>query len=246
MSSLALADAVVRVTGSNPPWLTYSLPHLRASLRILSRDELRAASSRVCSLFSVRKHYDKMSCIDAILDHFDSRRNLFLSCSLISLRACLRDQNLTVSPCMSRFDMISTFFESTYGNPVALALRKSSWPVLESFTIQDDSTADDMPWLTADLSPWMTRLPRKLLISRLKSCLPSIHPSTRPMFKSSSKQSCWHALLRHLKQRGRFLLCQDDDYLVGQFLCAYPSRLITDISRTSIVREILDAEYGKD
>ena len=90
MSLPALADTVVRVTDSNPPWLTYSLSHLRASLCILSHDELHAASSRVCPHFSVSKHYDKMSCIDAVLHHFDSCPNLFLSCSLISLRMFAR------------------------------------------------------------------------------------------------------------------------------------------------------------
>jgi hypothetical protein len=58
---------------------------------------------------------------------------------------------------MSRFDMISTFFQTMYGNPVALALQKSSWPVLESATIQDNSTVDDMPWLTTNLSLCMYR-----------------------------------------------------------------------------------------
>jgi len=78
---------------------------------------------------------------------------------------------------MSHFHMIFTFFETTYGDPVALALWKSSWPILESFPIQDDTTVDGMPWLTDDLSLWMTRVPRKLLLSKLKS---HIQPMAAP------------------------------------------------------------------
>ena len=154
-----------------------------------------------------------MSCIDTILDHFNSYRLFFQTCDLTSVRLHLRESNLKVTPDMSRFSMISTFFETTYGEPVASALRKPLWPALESFPIPDDVTATGMPWLTEDLSLWMTRVPRKLLLSRLKSCLQSMHPSSRPMFKCSSKQSCWHAILHHLRQRGHFLLCQEDELL---------------------------------
>ena len=147
---------------------------------------------------------------------------------------------------MLRFNMISTFFKTTYGTPVALALRKSPWPILDSFSVPDDFAVDDMPWLAAELSPWMSRLPRKLLIGRLKSCLQSMHPSMRPLHKNNSKQSCWNAILRHLKQRGCFLLCQDDEYLLEQLLSTHPSLSVTEFSRTSIVRELLDAEYGTD
>ena len=55
----------------------------------------------------------------------------------------------------------------------------------------------------------------------------------------------------HLKQRGRFLLCQDYDYLIEQLLCLHPSHFETansrtSISRTPIIYEILIVEYGKD
>ena len=73
-----------------------------------------------------------------------------------------------------------------------------------------------------------------------------MHPSTQPMFKTSSKQSCWHAILRHLKQRGRFLLCQEDDYLIEQVLSACPHCSIAELSRTSIIHDLLKAEYGTD
>ena len=70
------------------------------------------------------------------------------------------------------------FFETTYGEPVASALQKPLWPALKSFPIQDDVMAAGMPWLTEDLSPWMTRVPRKLLLSRLKLCLQLMHLSS--------------------------------------------------------------------
>jgi hypothetical protein len=147
---------------------------------------------------------------------------------------------------MSQFNMISTFFETVYRTPMALVLHKSPWPVLETFCVLDDFTVDNMPWLMAELTQWMNRLPHKLLISRLKMCLQSIHPSTRPLYKSVLKQSCWNAILWHLKQRGCFLLCQDYAYLIEQLLCLHPSRLLMEISHTSIIYEILIAEYGKD
>jgi len=246
MTSQALTKAVARVADCNPPWLNYPLPHLRGSLYVLSCDELRAASSRVSIHHTAKKHYDKTICVDIILEHFDSCRTSLISCSLAFLQTRLQNLNLTVSANMSRFEMITTFFETMYGNPVALALRKSSWPIQGSFSIENDSIHGHMPWLTADLSPWMNRLPRKLLLGRLKSCLQSMHPSTRPMFKSSSKQSCWHALLRHLKQRGRFLFCQTDEYLIEQALSAHLLSSMKELTRASIIRELLEAEYGTD
>ena len=66
------------------------------------------------------------------------------------------------------------------------------------------------------------------------------------MFKSSSKQLCWHAILHLLRQRGHFLLCQEDDYLIRQILCAYSFCPVTEFSRASIVCELLDVKYGKD
>jgi len=107
MTSQALKKAIARVADSNPPWLNYPLPHLHGSLYVLSCDELGAASSRVSTHHTAKKHYDKMSCIDIILEHFDSCRTSLMSCSLAFLRVRLQNLNLTVSPNMSRFDMIT-------------------------------------------------------------------------------------------------------------------------------------------
>ena len=73
-----------------------------------------------------------------------------------------------------------------------------------------------------------------------------MHLSTQPLFKASSKQSCWHAILRHLKQRGHFLFCQEDIYVVNQLLCAAPFARVNQDSHTSFVHNILIAEYGED
>jgi len=166
-------------------------------------------------------------------------------CSFETLQERLQKLNLTIGSDMLCFNMISTFFETTYGTPVALALRKSPWPILDSFSVPDYFAVDDMPWLAAEVSPWMSRLPCKLLIGRLKSCLQSMHPSLRPLYKNNSKQLCWNTILRHLKQRGCFL-CQDDKYLLEQLLSTHLSHSVTEFSCTSIVRELLVAEYGKD
>jgi hypothetical protein len=127
-----------------------------------------------------------------------------------------------------------------------LRLMLCPWPVLKTFCVPYDFTVDDMPWLTGELMPWMNRLPRKLLIGRLKMCLQSIHPSMRPLYKAVLKLSYWNAILQHLKQRGCFLLCHDYAYLIEQLLCFHPSHFLTEISRTSIIYKILIAEYGKD
>jgi hypothetical protein len=73
-----------------------------------------------------------------------------------------------------------------------------------------------------------------------------MYPSTRPLFKLLSKQSCWHVILRHLKQWGCFLFCQEDNYVVNQLLCAAPFTRVNQDSRTSFVHNILIAEYDED
>jgi hypothetical protein len=73
------------VLNSDPPWLSCPLSHLHSSLSMLTRDELRAAVLRLSTCFTPGKHYDKLSCIDTILDHFDSRHTLFSSCDLQSV-----------------------------------------------------------------------------------------------------------------------------------------------------------------
>jgi len=73
MSSQRLADVKACVLNSNPPWLSHPLPDLLVSLRTLSRDELRTVASRISPVFSAGKHYDKLSCINLILEDSDSR-----------------------------------------------------------------------------------------------------------------------------------------------------------------------------
>src|ERR1700720_1843923 len=96
MSLQALTAGVGPLSDSNPPWLDYPPSHLRGSLSILRCDELRAASSHVCEHISVWRYYDK-SCIDNILDHFNSCRLFFLTCDLTSLHSHLRELNLKVT-----------------------------------------------------------------------------------------------------------------------------------------------------
>src|SRR5882762_8788051 len=234
------------VLNSDPPWLSCSVSHLHSSLSMLTRDELRAAVLRISTYFTPGKHYDKLSCMDAILDHFDSRRTSFSSCGLQSVYASLQELSPNSTSDMPRSFMMASFFDAAYGSLVASTLRKSSWPTQECYPIMDDSILNDMPWLTDDLSPWMNRVPRKLPIDTLKACLRSMHPSTRPIFKATAKQSCLHAILRHLKQRGHFLLHQDEIFLLGQLICVHPSPKIDAHTRTSIICEIHSAEYGKD
>src|SRR3984893_3019411 len=62
----------------------------------------------------------------------------------------------------------------------------------------------------------------------------------------SSKQSCWNVILWHLKQKGHFLLSQNDDYLIEPFLFNSPSSSIIELSQTLLVHELIYAEYGKD
>jgi hypothetical protein len=200
MSPQKLTDVVARVLNSNPPWLFYPLLDLHVSLCTLSCDELRTVASRILPVFLVGKHYDKLSCINLILEDFDSHSAFLSSCSTSSICTYIHESNLSVSMNLPWYVLISALFETIYGPLMASTLRKSSWPALESFSISEQLVTDNMPWLTNDLSPWMTRIPHKLTIGRLKECLQSMHPSTRPLFKPSSKQSCWHAILHHLKQ----------------------------------------------
>ena len=246
MSSQSLADVVAHVLNSDPSWLSYSLLDLHMSLCTLSHDALRAVASRISPVFSVGRHYDKLSCIDVILQDFESRSVFLSSCSTSAICAYVHEAKLLVSTNLPRHVLISALFETVYGPLIASTLRKSSWPALESFSINEELITNDMPWLTNDLSPWLTRIPRKITIGRMKECLQSMHPSTRPLFKASSKQSCWQAILRHLKQWGRFLFCQENIYVVNQLLCAAPFASVSLDSRTSFVHKILFAEYGED
>ena len=207
---------------SDPPWLSCSLSHLRSSLSILTHDELHAAVLCISPCFTPRKHYDKLSCIDAILDHFEICRTVFSSCSPASIYACLHNLNPNVSSDFPCSLMITSFFEAAYGPLVASILCKSPWHAQDFYPLLDNTILNDMPWLADDLLLWMNRVPRKLPINVLKTCLCSMHLSMQPIFKAISKQSCWHAILRHLKQRGRFLFHQDDMFLLSQLICVRP------------------------
>jgi len=71
MSSQSLTDIASRLAHSNPPWLSYPVPHLQASLYTLSYNVLRAASLRVSINAKARDCYGKTNCICIILDHFE-------------------------------------------------------------------------------------------------------------------------------------------------------------------------------
>jgi hypothetical protein len=116
----------------------------------------------------------------------------------------------------------------------------------ESYPILNESTLNNMPWLTDDLSPWMNRIPQKLPINMLKVCHRSMHPSIQPLFKSISKQSCWHGILHHLKQRGQFLFHQDDKFVLEQLISVHLSLEISSYTCISVIRIILCAKYGED
>jgi len=145
MSSQSLTDIVFQLAHSNPLWLSYPISHLHASLCTLSYDVLRTVALCVSENAKARDCYGKTNCISIILDHFQLCRDCCLTCSFETLQERLRNLNSTLGPDLSRFDMISTFFESTYGTPVALALRKPPWPILDSFSIPDDFMVEDMP-----------------------------------------------------------------------------------------------------
>jgi hypothetical protein len=119
-SSQSLTDIVSRLTHSNPPWLFYPIFNLYASLRTLSHDDLRAASLRDSTNAKARDCYGKMNCIDIILDHFELCRGWCLTCSFETLRERLQNLNLTIGLDMFRFNMISTFFKTTYGTNTEL------------------------------------------------------------------------------------------------------------------------------
>ena len=237
---------VEKVLNSDPPWFSWPLSHLWSSLSMLTHDELWVAVSRISTRFTPGKHHDKLSCIDAILDHFHHWRSLLSSYDLHSVYVNLQQVSLISTSDMPRSFMIACFFDAAYGPLVASMLHKSPWSVQECYPIMDNSILNDMPWLTDDLSPWMNRVPRKLPMHMLKACLHSMHPSMRPIFKATAKQSCWHAILHHLRQRGRFLLHQNDMFLLGQLICVRPSSEIDVYTHTSIIHKILCGEYGKD
>ena len=107
MSSLTLADIVTCVLNSNPPWLSYSLSDLHVSLCMLSCDELRRVASRVSPNFWAGKHYDKLSCINVILEDFDCRSAFLSSSSTSAICAYVHESNLSVSTDLPWYILIS-------------------------------------------------------------------------------------------------------------------------------------------
>jgi len=103
------------VLNSDPPWLSCPVSHLHSSLSMLTHDELRAAVSCISTHFTPGKHYDKLSCIDAILDHFDSRCTSFPSCGLQSVYASLQELSPNSTSNMPHSFMITSFFDAAYG-----------------------------------------------------------------------------------------------------------------------------------
>src|ERR1700683_5119554 len=97
MSSQKLVDVVVCVLNSNPPWLSYPLSDLHASLCTLSCVELHTVAPCISPVFSVGKPYDKLSCINLILEDFDSHSAFLSSCSTSSICTYIHESNLSVS-----------------------------------------------------------------------------------------------------------------------------------------------------
>jgi len=178
MSLQSLTDTVAHVLKSDPPWLFYPHSYLYSSLCMLGRNTLRMIASRVSPDFVNTKYYNKLSCINLILDDFNSHCAFLSSHGTSVIHTYLQQLNVNVSDEMARTIMISTFFEAVYRFSVAAALHKSPLAMMDSFPIHEQVVSDDMPWLMSDLSPWMTRVPCKLSIGRLKECLQLMHPST--------------------------------------------------------------------
>jgi len=142
-----------------------------------------------------RDCYSKMNCICIILDYLNSVEiSILCVASKHFKNVCKIWIQQLAQTCPISIWFQHFWKQHTYGTPVALALCKSPWPILDSFSIPDDFTVDNMPWLTAELSPWMSRLPCKLLIGRLKLCLQSMQPSMRPLSKNNSVGTQLHAI----------------------------------------------------
>jgi hypothetical protein len=115
MSSQKLVDVVACVLNSNPPWLSYPLLDLHVSLCTLSRDELHTVAPCISPVFSVGKPYDKLSCINLILEDFDSHSAFLSSCSTSCICTYVHESNLSVSTNLPRYILISALFETIYG-----------------------------------------------------------------------------------------------------------------------------------
>ena len=81
--------------------------------------------------------------MDLILTDFESRCTYLSSSSTSAIYLYLQELDITVSTNIARSRLICTIFEAVYGSLAAAALRKSPWPVLETFSIQEQLVPDD-------------------------------------------------------------------------------------------------------
>ena len=68
----------------------------------------------------------------------------------------------------------------------------------------------------------------------------------RPIYNSYSKESCWHAILCHMKQQARFLASLINDNLIAYFIRICPFHSLPTPTCFNAVYGILTAEYGED
>src|ERR1700742_178103 len=165
MSSNSLQCTTAVVLNSNPTWLTCSVDHYLSSLISLTLKQLQPAAFYFFSKNQtlVNKH-TKMSYIHAILDHFTSVSKLLASCQTDSLWNYIHDLaevNMNSDDRIPRLCLFCIFLDSVYGNEVASALRILPWSIKENFPEPSELHLSKMPWLSADLTAWMDRLPRK-------------------------------------------------------------------------------------
>ena len=189
---------------------------------------------------------NKAAYIDAILYHFHQTCQYLTSLTTVEISTIVNKITSDLLPSQSRLTLICVYFKSIYGITVASALRMLPWPVNAKFPDASSDFLTHVPWLKHDIVIHMNRIPLKLPLTVIKTCLKGMHLSTQPIFKSSSKVSCWHAIVHHLWQRVLFLASLNDTDFFVQFFASKPFVQITDFSRYALVLDMVEYEYGSE
>src|SRR6266436_121297 len=169
MSDSNFLRCLLSLLDKNPPWFTYPETHVRLSLLSLKHVQLRSTALKLSqSRSEVLTGHGKASYVDYILPVFFSRCHFISTMTTDFLSYQLQQVHDGAVGSLPRALVITKLFESEYGCSIAYALRVPPWPVEYSFSDPDETFTQTLPWVIGELSDWMSRLPRKILLHSLR------------------------------------------------------------------------------
>jgi hypothetical protein len=198
----------------------------------------------MCSTSDAKIVHNKATYIEAILRDFIRMNTYFISLTNDQLFPYIHGYVSSALETDTHLILISKYFDAVYGISVSAALRTPTWTIDTRPDRVDDVWVKILPWLACNISTNTTHVPHNLSLKNLTECMQGLHASLRPLYKASSKQSCWNAIIHHVWQQSWFLLSLGSQAFFEQFLSC---KLFTDVcgmSHLLLIQEILEYEYG--